>query len=275
MLKILIEIKINSLSCFFTAHIFREPSFYLQFLDAPSQLYKRVCPSMLSSVHPSVGPYIPRFFRRILGASCAVYPALLFLCFLFFLSSFPLFFFFVSFSFFSPSLSCLQNLVPAYKHRLQDCRHCRSLASKMKVWGVWGQAVRWGSLRVRGSKQNVGFEGGKMEIEMRRKTMNLVLLPCGRSWVEFLPPSPGSTTNCRSLRKTTLQTRKKPAFLQAFFFHLAFLSFFPPLSLPIFLSLCLPLYRFGVSVVYFSCLSFPIHCISLSQLRLGARSQTW
>ena len=45
----------------------------VSFLDAPSHLYKRLC--------PSVGPYVPCYFRRwkarILGASCAVYPALL------------------------------------------------------------------------------------------------------------------------------------------------------------------------------------------------------
>ena len=38
------------------------------FLDAPSHLYKRVCPS----VRPSVV-----IFRRVLGASCAVFPAFL------------------------------------------------------------------------------------------------------------------------------------------------------------------------------------------------------
>ena len=46
------------------------------FLDALSHLYKRSCPS----VRRSVGPYVPCYFRRwkvrILGASCAVYPAL-------------------------------------------------------------------------------------------------------------------------------------------------------------------------------------------------------
>ena len=46
-------------------------SFQRFFLDAPSHLYKRVCPS----VRPSVGPSRV-IFRRVLGASCAVYPAL-------------------------------------------------------------------------------------------------------------------------------------------------------------------------------------------------------
>ena len=45
---------------------------------------------------------------------------------------FFLFFFFLSFFFFfefSPlTLSCLQNLVPAYKRRLQDCGHSEGLA---------------------------------------------------------------------------------------------------------------------------------------------------
>ena len=41
------------------------------FLDAPSHLYKRVYPSVRPSVRPS-----PVIFRRVLGASCAVYPAL-------------------------------------------------------------------------------------------------------------------------------------------------------------------------------------------------------
>ena len=52
----------------------------------------------------------------------------LFFSFFFFL--FLFLFFFLFFPFFPPpSLSCLQNLVPAYKRRLQDCRHCRSLPS--------------------------------------------------------------------------------------------------------------------------------------------------
>ena len=50
------------------------------FLDAPSHLYKRSCPSVGPSVRSSVGPSVPCYFRRwkvrILGASCAVYPAL-------------------------------------------------------------------------------------------------------------------------------------------------------------------------------------------------------
>ena len=62
---------------------------YSGFLDAPSHLYKRLCPSVgpsvgpsvRPSVRPSVGPYVPCYFWRwkepILGASCAVYPALL------------------------------------------------------------------------------------------------------------------------------------------------------------------------------------------------------
>ena len=41
------------------------------FLDAPSYLYKRVCLSVGPSVRPS-----PVIFGRVLGASCAVYPAL-------------------------------------------------------------------------------------------------------------------------------------------------------------------------------------------------------
>ena len=49
---------------------------FIAFLDAPSHLYKRSCPS----VGPSVGPYVPCYFRRwkrrILGASSTVYPAL-------------------------------------------------------------------------------------------------------------------------------------------------------------------------------------------------------
>ena len=56
------------------------------FLDAPSHLYKRVCPSVGPSVRPSVGPSVPRYFqtrtRRIL---CRV--------------SGLVFFFFLSFSF--------------------------------------------------------------------------------------------------------------------------------------------------------------------------------
>ena len=49
------------------------------FLDAPSHLYKRLCPS----IGPSVGPSVPSYFqtRTILGASCAVYPALFALSF--------------------------------------------------------------------------------------------------------------------------------------------------------------------------------------------------
>ena len=48
------------------------PSLSFTFLLIPSHLYKRSC--------PSVGPSVPCYFRRwkvrILGASCAVYPAL-------------------------------------------------------------------------------------------------------------------------------------------------------------------------------------------------------
>ena len=50
-----------------------------RFLDAPSHLYKSVCPSVRKSVGPSVGPYFRLcrvIFRCVLGASCAVYPAL-------------------------------------------------------------------------------------------------------------------------------------------------------------------------------------------------------
>ena len=43
------------------------PQMCVPFLDAPSHLYKRLCPS----VRPS-----PVIFKRDLGASCAVYPAL-------------------------------------------------------------------------------------------------------------------------------------------------------------------------------------------------------
>ena len=50
-------------------------------LDAPSHLYMRLWPSVGPSVRIFVGPYVPCYFRRwkerILGASCAVYLALL------------------------------------------------------------------------------------------------------------------------------------------------------------------------------------------------------
>ena len=60
---------------------------YTLFLDAPSHLYMRSCPSVRPSVRRSVCPSVRLsvcpsrvFFRRwkvrILGASCAVYPAL-------------------------------------------------------------------------------------------------------------------------------------------------------------------------------------------------------
>ena len=55
----------------------RVATFTSWFLDAPSHLYMRVCPS----VRPSVGPQVRLsrvIFRRVLGASCAVYPALFF-----------------------------------------------------------------------------------------------------------------------------------------------------------------------------------------------------
>ena len=46
------------------------PSSLSLFLDAPSHLYMRVCPSVRPSVGPSVGPSVPRYFqtrtRRIL-----------------------------------------------------------------------------------------------------------------------------------------------------------------------------------------------------------------
>ena len=47
----------------------------LIFLDAPSHLYMRLCPSVRPSVARSVSPS-PVIFKRALGASCAVYPAL-------------------------------------------------------------------------------------------------------------------------------------------------------------------------------------------------------
>ena len=46
------------------------------FLDAPSHLYMRLCPSVRPSVRRSVPCYFRRWKVRILGASCAVYPAL-------------------------------------------------------------------------------------------------------------------------------------------------------------------------------------------------------
>ena len=69
------------------------------FRCAVASLYEVVSvrPSVRRSVGPSVGPLIPRYFRRwkvrILGASCAVYPAL-FLFFLFLSVSFFFYFFF-------------------------------------------------------------------------------------------------------------------------------------------------------------------------------------
>ena len=56
-------------------------NFFWQFffsLDASSHLYMRVCPSVCPCVGPSVPCYFRRWKERILGASCAVYPALLF-----------------------------------------------------------------------------------------------------------------------------------------------------------------------------------------------------
>ena len=49
----------------------------VSFLDAPSHLfnYKRLCPSVGPSVRPLIRPS-PVIFKRVLGASCAVYPAL-------------------------------------------------------------------------------------------------------------------------------------------------------------------------------------------------------
>ena len=50
----------------------------LNLLDATTHLYKRSCPSVRRSVGPSVPRYFRRWTVRILGASCAVYPALFF-----------------------------------------------------------------------------------------------------------------------------------------------------------------------------------------------------
>ena len=50
------------------------PYFITLFLDAPSHLYKRVCPSVGPSVRPSGTPSL----RRLLGASYAEYSALFF-----------------------------------------------------------------------------------------------------------------------------------------------------------------------------------------------------
>ena len=47
-----------------------------RFLDAPSHLYKRVCPSVRGSVRPSVGPPVSIKEKRGLGASYFGYPAL-------------------------------------------------------------------------------------------------------------------------------------------------------------------------------------------------------
>ena len=57
---------------------------FLFFLDAPRHLYKRVCPSVGPpvprpvgpSVRPSVGKSGTPSLIRVLGASCAAYPAL-------------------------------------------------------------------------------------------------------------------------------------------------------------------------------------------------------
>ena len=45
------------------------------FLDAPSLLFKRVCLYVRPSVRPSVS-ILKNAVYRLLGASCAVYPAL-------------------------------------------------------------------------------------------------------------------------------------------------------------------------------------------------------
>ena len=56
---------------------------FIPLLDAPSHLYKRLCPFVRPSVRPSVRRSVPCYLRRwkvrILGASCAVYLALFFL----------------------------------------------------------------------------------------------------------------------------------------------------------------------------------------------------
>ena len=50
--------------------VMRSHSLVVLFLDAPSHLYKRVCPSVRRSVRPS-----PVIFRRVLGTSYVLYPA--------------------------------------------------------------------------------------------------------------------------------------------------------------------------------------------------------
>ena len=68
----------NLPSFFFTFYVIFWLTFTLSwsmsnfsFLDAPSHLYKRSCPSVRPSVRPS-----RVIFTHVLGASCAVYPAL-------------------------------------------------------------------------------------------------------------------------------------------------------------------------------------------------------
>ena len=65
--------------------------FVALFLDAPLLLYKRVCPSVGPSIGPSVRRQSVRRFgmsslKHVLGASYAVYLALLLVCLLLFVS---------------------------------------------------------------------------------------------------------------------------------------------------------------------------------------------
>ena len=64
---------------------FQSGRIFCHFLDAPSHLYKRVCPSVRPSVRGSVGPSVcpsvsikGNAVFRVLGASYVGYPALLF-----------------------------------------------------------------------------------------------------------------------------------------------------------------------------------------------------
>ena len=66
--------------CWLFGFVFTILAFPGCFLDAPSHLYKRVCPSVRPSVRRAVGPSVRRSvtpsLRRVRGASYAVYSAL-------------------------------------------------------------------------------------------------------------------------------------------------------------------------------------------------------
>ena len=98
--------------------------------------------------------------------------------------SFSLFFFhshFFSSLFFSPSLPCLQNLVPAYKRRLQDCGHCRSLYLPFHAISKW-PGGKWKIFQSRCTYVILSIIVSEIKVISVERWMKTYVLACTKDW---------------------------------------------------------------------------------------------